>query len=268
MSTNSPRVIDYPALAQQLNAAWDSREKTQPLTVSAGVATIDDAYAVQSAWSTLREREGDRVVGRKIGLTSKAMQEQAGFDQPDFGRLWVSRYFEATDNRVEIPADLFLQPRLEGEIAFRLRRPLSGPDVTAEQVLDATDVVAVAFEIVDSRFVRENFKVLDTIADNASYGGFTLGPWSRTMLEGDLRDVRMTMAQNGNVVVTGTGADSLGHPANAVAWLANKLAEYEVTLQPGETILSGSLGRAIFVNQGDEFVLTMTGEEPLTARFT
>jgi 2-keto-4-pentenoate hydratase len=261
------RQLDYVALAQRLDSAWETRELAQPLSASAGLATIDEAYAVQSAWSDLRERNGERVVGRKIGLTSKAMQEQAGFDQPDFGRLWASRYFPAEANQVEIPTTIFLQPRLEGEIAFRLRRPLSGPGVTAEDVVDATDAVAVAFEIVDSRFVRQNFKVLDTIADNASYGGFTLGPWGRKMLAGDLRDVQMSMTQNGAVVVEGTGADSLGHPANAVAWLANKLAEYGVVLQPDETILSGSLGRAIFVNPGDVFVLTMTGEEPVTVRF-
>mgnify|MGYP002778905190 CR=1 FL=1 len=260
--------LNYTALAQRFEDAWETRERTQPLTVTDGLATIDDAYAVQSAWSALREAKGERVLGRKIGLTSKAMQEQAGFNEPDFGRLWESRYFPSEHGRVAIPANLFLQPRLEGEIAFRLNHELAGPEVTIEDVLAATDALAVSFEIVDSRFVRENFRVLDTIADNASYGAFTLGAWGTDWLEGDLRDIRMTMERHGEVVVEGTGADSLGHPANAVAWLANTLASYDVRLQPGEVLLSGSLGRAIAVEPGDVFTVRMDDREPLTIEFT
>ena len=261
-------IVDYTALAQRFEEAWETREPTQPLTVSAGLGTIDDAYAVQSAWSALREAKGERVLGRKIGLTSKAMQEQAGFNEPDFGRLWESRCFPTENGRVAIPANLFLQPRLEGEIAFRLNRELAGPGVRIEDVLVATDALAVSFEIVDSRFVRENFKVLDTIADNASYGAFTLGAWGTDWLEGDLRDIRMTMERDGEVVVEGTGADSLGHPANAVAWLANMLSTYGVRLQPGEILLSGSLGRAIPVSPDDEFTVHMSDRAPVTIAFT
>lgn len=260
--------LDFDALARRFEEAWETRVRTQPLTASAGLSTIDQAYAVQSAWSALRESAGERVVGRKIGLTSKAMQEQAGFNEPDFGRLWESRFFPAEDGRVEIPASLFLQPRLEGEIAFRLGRDLAGPGVTIDDVLAATDALAVSFEIVDSRFVRENFKVLDTIADNASYGAFTHGEWGTDWLRGDLRNVRMTMERDGEVVVEGTGADSLGHPANAVAWLANTLAAYDVRLRTGETLLSGSLGKAVPVSPGDVFTCTMTGRAPLTIAFT
>lgn len=196
------------------------------------------------------------------------MQEQAGFNEPDFGRLWQSRYFPAEYGRVEIPTELFLQPQLEGEIAFRLGQELAGPGVKIDDVLAATDALAVSFEVVDSRFVRENFNVLDTIADNASYGAFTLGAWGTNWLAGDLRNVRMTMECNGEVVVEGTGADSLGHPANAVAWLANTLATYDVRLQPGEILLSGSLGRAVPVSAGDVFTLRMSGQDPLTIAFT
>lgn len=258
--------MDYGELTGQLEAAWERRELIQPLSRSAGMTTIDEAYAVQSAWSALRERNGERVLGRKIGLTSKAMQEQAGFDRPDFGRLWASRFFPAEGGRVELPAELFLQPRIEGEIAFLLRAPLSGA-VSVEQVLAATEAVAASFEIVDSRFERRDFQVIDTIADNASFGAFTLGPWSREMLEGELRDVAMTLEQNGAVVVEGTGADSLGHPAKAVAWLAETLAGYGVSLQPGEIVLSGSLGRAMPAQRGDAFTLRLTGQPALEVVF-
>jgi len=133
--------IDYDAAARQLERASETRAMIQPLSRSAGMTTIDEAYAVQSAWSALREAGGERVLGRKIGLTSKAMQEQAGFDRPDFGRLWASRFFEATDGRVELPSGLFLQPRIEGEIAFLLKSPLTGT-VSVEDVLAATEAVA------------------------------------------------------------------------------------------------------------------------------
>ena len=197
--------MDYDELARRLEGAWQRRELIQPLSRSAGMTTIDEAYAVQSAWSALREGNGERVLGRKIGLTSKAMQEQAGFDRPDFGRLWASRFSPTEGGRVELPAEMFLQPRIEGEIAFLLNAPLSGA-VSVEEVLAATEAAAASFEIVDSRFERRDFQVIDTIADNASFGAFTLGPWSREMLEGELRDVAMTLQQNGAVVVEGTGA--------------------------------------------------------------
>lgn len=258
--------IDYDAAARQLERASETRAMIQPLSRSAGMTTIDEAYAVQSAWSALREAGGERVLGRKIGLTSKAMQEQAGFDRPDFGRLWASRFFEATDGRVELPSGLFLQPRIEGEIAFLLKSPLTGT-VSVEDVLAATEAVAASFEIVDSRFERRGFQVIDTIADNASFGAFTLGPWGHELLAGDLRDVAMTLEQNGAVVVEGTGADSLGHPANAVAWLAGTLAGYGVALQPGEIVLSGSLGRAIPARRGDVFTMRLAGQPPLEVAF-
>lgn len=258
--------LDYDDAARRLESAWQRRELIQPLSREAGMATIDEAYAVQSAWSALREGNGERVLGRKIGLTSKAMQKQAGFDRPDFGRLWASRLFPAEDGRATLPAEMFLQPRIEGEIAFLLNAPLSGA-VSVDEVLAATEAVAASFEIVDSRFERRDFKVIDTIADNASFGAFTLGPWSREMMAGDLREVAMTLEQNGAVVVEGTGADSLGHPAKAVAWLAEALASYGVSLRPGEIALSGSLGRAMLATRGDVFTLRLTGQPPLEVVF-
>ena len=143
-----------------------------------------------------------------------------------------------------MPSETFLQPRLEGEIAFRIGKPLRGPDTTLEDVLEATEALAVAVEVVDSRIEDWRIKLVDTIADNASYGGFTVGPWSDSLREVDLRTIGMLIHQNDVPVVEGIGAAALGHPARAVAWLANKLASFEVTLEPGDIVLSGSLGES------------------------
>src|SRR5918998_3836294 len=168
-------------LAQRLEDAWEGRDPIPPLSESEGLSAAEDAYAVQSAWSELRLSSGERIVGRKIGLTSPAMQEQMGVNEPDYGSLWGSRYFPSRGGRVEIPADTFLQPRLEGEIAFLIGRPLAGPGVTLQEVLVATEALAVAVEVVDSRVEDWRIKLADTIADNSSYGALTLGPWSRSL---------------------------------------------------------------------------------------
>lgn len=215
----------------------------------------------------LRQSRGERVVGRKIGLTSLAMQEQLGVSEPDYGSLWDSRYFPSTDGRAEIPTELFLQPFLEGEIAFLIGERV-GENATPEDVLAATEALAVAVEVVDSRIADWKIKLPDTIADNASYGGFTTGPWSRSLREADLRTVGMLISKGDSQVTEGLGAASLGHPARAVAWLADKLASFGTSLEPGDVVLSGSLGRAIPVEQGDSFVLEAHGQPPLSVSFT
>ena len=255
-------------LARRLDEAWENRKPVAPLSESAGLDTVESAYAVQTAWSQLRLSRGEEIIGRKIGLTSFAMQEQLGVDEPDYGGLWASRYFPAEDGRVGMPADTFLQPRLEGEIAFRIGKPLRGPDTTLEDVLTATEALAVAVEVVDSRIEDWRIKLVDTIADNASYGGFTVGPWSDSLREVDLRTVGMLIHQNDVPVVEGIGAAALGHPARAVAWLANKLSSFGVTLEPGDIVLSGSLGKAVPAQRGDVFVLEAHGQPPLTVAFS
>jgi 2-keto-4-pentenoate hydratase len=261
-------LLDTTDLARALDAAWDSRVPITPLSESAGLARVEDAYAIQAAWTALRISRGERVLGRKIGLTSRAMQEAAGVYEPDFGALWSSRFVEASDCRADIPHDTFIQPRLEGEIAYVLARPLRGPSVTANDVLAATGAVAASFEVVDSRIIRREFKLVDTVSDNASYGAFTLGPWDESLAGEDLRTLGMLISRNGEVVVEGIGAASLGNPALAVAWLANKLDEFGVGLEPGDIILSGSLGRAVPVDRGDTFVLELHGQPPLTMTFS
>jgi 2-keto-4-pentenoate hydratase len=259
--------IDTDALARRLNEAWENREPVAPLSESDGLDDVDRAYEIQTKWSELRAGRGERIIGRKIGLTSFAMQEQLGVSEPDYGSLWSSRYFPARGGRAEIPVESFLQPFLEGELAFLIGKPLAGPGVTLQTALAATDALAVAVEVVDSRIEDWNIKLPDTIADNASYGGFTTGPWSRSLRETDLRTVGMLINKSGSRVAEGLGAASLGHPAEAVAWLANKLASFGTSLEPGDIVLSGSLGRAVPAEQGDVFVLEAHGQAPLTVSF-
>jgi 2-keto-4-pentenoate hydratase len=260
--------IDTDALARRLDEAWENRESVAPLSESEGLDDVERAYEIQAKWSELRTGRGERIVGRKIGLTSFAMQEQLGVSEPDYGSLWSSRYFPAQGGRVEIPAEPFLQPFLEGELAFLIGKPLAGPGVTLQTALAATDALAVAVEVVDSRIEDWNVKLPDTIADNASYGGFTTGPWSRSLREVDLRTIGMLINKSGERAAEGMGAASLGHPAEAVAWLANKLASFGTELKPGDIVLSGSLGRAVPAQQGDVFVLEAHGQSPLTVTFT
>ncbi len=259
--------MDHAALARRLDQAWDTHDTIPPLSESEGLTLVDDAYAIQSAWTDLRLSRGERVLGRKIGLTSRAMQEAAGVYEPDFGALWSSRFVEAVEGVAELPHATFIQPRMEGETAFLLGKPLCGPAVTLDDVLAATDALAASFEIVDSRIIRKEFKLVDTVSDNASYGAFTLGPWDSSLLDTDLRTLGMLLSQNGDVVVEGVGHASLGHPALAVAWLANKLAAFDITLAPGDIILSGSLGRALPISQGDTWLMELHGQSPLTMRF-
>jgi len=256
------------AIAERLDHAWETATTIPPLTESIGAIGTKDAYAIQARWSELRRARGERVIGRKIGLTSRAMQEQMGVFEPDFGDLWASRYFLAERGRVEVPDQLFIQPRLEGELAFLIGRPLEGPSVTLQAVLAATEAVALAVEIVDSRIDGWRIKLADTIADNASYGAFAVGSWSRSLREADLRTIGMIVHHNGWPAAEGIGAAALGHPARAVAWLANKLGEFGVRLEPGDIVLSGSLARAIPAQAGDLFAVEMFGQPPLTVRFT
>ena len=255
------------ALARLLDEAWRSRRPIAPLSESHGLRDAAAAYRVQAAWTALQVGRGDRVVGRKIGLTSRAMQQQLGVHEPDFGTLWASRCFPAREGRAAVPAGLLLQPRVEGEIAFLMGRRLEGPGVTLQDVLAAAEAAAPAIEVVDSRIRDWRITLADTVADDASFGAFTLGPWSRAMLERDLRLVGMVLTRSGVETVEGVGAAALGHPARCVAWLANKLAEFGVALEPGDIVLSGALARSLPVGPGDTAVLEMEGQRPLAVRF-
>jgi 2-keto-4-pentenoate hydratase len=256
------------ALAERLDTAWRTHIPIPPITESDGITSVETAYAIQTHWTDMRLARGEKIVGRKIGLTSQAIRQQLGVDEPDYGTLWKSSYYPAVKGRVEIPADDFLQPRIEGEVAFLIGRPLRGPNVTRDDVLAATEACALGVEIVASRIADWRIKLVDTIADNASYGGFTLGLWDRRMREADLAALAMTIHHNGVLAAEGLGAAALGHPAASTAWLANKLLEFGVALEPGDIVISGGITKMLPVKAGDEFVFTLTGQPSVTVLFT
>jgi 2-keto-4-pentenoate hydratase len=255
------------AYAEQLDRAWQSKTPIEPFSESVGMTSVEDAYAIQTHWTKMREARGERIAGRKIGLTSLAIQKQLGVSEPDYGNIWESSHYPTTHNRVEIAASDFLQPRVEAEVAFLIGRPLSGPHVTAQEVLAATDALGLVVEIVASRIADWRIKLVDTIADNASYGGFVLGQWDRKLLTDDLRVLGLTIHKNGVHTGEGVGAAAMGHPAVSVAWLANKLTEFNVSLQPGDVVLSGGVTPMQPVAAGDVFTVQMTGQPPLHMRF-
>src|SRR5512141_894994 len=209
------------SLATRLDTAWRTGTPIPPISETDGITDVKTAYAIQTHWTNTRLERGEKIVGRKIGLTTKAIQQQLGVSEPDYGTLWASSFYQATNGRVYIPADDFLQPRIEGEVAFLIGKPLREPNITPEQILAATEACAMGVEIVASRIADWRIKLVDTIADNASYGGFTLGPWDRSLVQSDLGALAMTIYYNGVLSAEGKGAAALGHPAISTAWLAN-----------------------------------------------
>ncbi len=258
---------DVEVIAARLDHAWRSRTAIEPISASDAIDDVATAYAIQTAWSAMRLARGERIVGRKIGLTSEAIQKQLGVGEPDYGALWDSSFARAKNGVVEVAAADFLQPRVEGEIAFRIAKPLQGSTITAAQVRDATDACAVAVEIVDSRIADWRIKLVDTIADNASYGGFTLGPWDRVLHASDLRAVTMQIRLNGELATEGVGAAALGDPALSTAWLANTLNQHGVGLEPGDIVISGAITKMVPVKAGDEIVVSVAGQPGLTILF-
>lgn len=256
------------ALAARLDIAWRTHTPIPPISESNGITDVATAYAIQTQWTTMRLERGEKIVGRKIGLTSKAIQTQLGVNEPDYGNLWDSSFYEAKNGRVTIPAGDFLQPRIEGEIAFLFSKTLRGPNITPEQVLDATEACAMGVEVVASRIADWKIKLVDTIADNASYGGFTLGPWDKGMKNSDLGKLAMTINHNGKPAAEGLGSAALGHPAISTAWLANKLLEFGVSLEPKDIVISGGITKMLPVKAGDEFRFSLTGQPDLTIMFS
>jgi 2-keto-4-pentenoate hydratase len=254
-------------IATRLDNAWINHVPIPPITESDGITDVNTAYDIQTHWTNMRLGRGEKIVGRKIGLTSKAIQTQLGVNEPDYGNLWQSSFYEAKNGKVNIPASDFLQPRIEGEVAFLIGKPLRESNITPKQVLAATEACAMGIEIVASRIADWRIKLVDTIADNASYGGFTLGPWDREMREDDLGALAMTIHHNGELAAEGLGSAALGHPATSTAWLANKLLEFGVSLEPGDVVISGGITKMLPVKAGDEFRFSLTGQPDLTVKF-
>lgn len=215
-----------------------------------------DSYRIQREWMKLKLAEGRRPIGRKIGLTSRAMQKVANISEPDYGVLLDDMQF---DDGARIPAGRFIKPWVEVELAFILKSSLKGPDVSIFDVLNATDWVVPAIEIIDARVQRIDLvtkaqrRVLDTIADNAANGGIVLGSKPFRPDSVDLRWIGAILYKNGAVEETGLGAGVLNHPANGIAWLARKLSAWDEQLEAGEIVLAGSFTRIVEAAPGDQF---------------
>lgn len=241
------------------------RQGVAPLTELDPTITVEEAYQVQLLTINRLVEAGQRIVGKKIGLTSLAMQKLLGVDQPDYGHLLNTM---AVENGESISFDRVLQPKVEAEIAFVLKKDLVGPRVTVMDVLQATDYVVPSLEVVDSRVTDWKIKLADTIADNASSGLYVLGGKPLSLNKLDLAQVGVVLYRNGEIMNTGVGAAALGHPAACVAWLANKLHEFGITLKAGEVILSGALSAAVNAEPGDHFHARFAHLGEVSVRFS
>lgn len=238
---------DRKKAAQSMLQAEREAKPVIQLTTTYPDITIEDAYAVQSEVIATKLAAGRRVLGHKIGLTSKAMQSASGVSEPDYGVLLDDMFYADGET---LPASRFVVPRIEVELAFVLGSRLKGPGVTIFDVLRATEYVTPALELIDGRSKYPR-KIQDNIADNAATGGVIVGGRQMRPLDVDLRWVAAIMSKNGVVEESGVAAAVLGHPAMGVVWLANKLAAYGVTLEAGHFILAGSFTRPVAVKQGD-----------------
>jgi 2-oxo-hept-3-ene-1,7-dioate hydratase len=242
------------AAAERLDAAERTRVQTGLLSIAHPGMTMDDAYAVQAACLRATKAAGRRRIGWKIGLTSKAMQYALNIDIPDSGVLLDDMLFE---DGATVPADRFIQPRIEAELAFVMKAPLAGPGVSAFDVLNATDYVTPSLEILDTRILRVDpasgkaRTIVDTIADNAANAGLVLGGRALRPDAVDMRWMGAIVSRNAEVEETGLGAGVLNNPARGVAWLANRLAAYGGRIEAGEIVLAGSFIRPVEARHGD-----------------
>jgi len=256
---------EHERYSEELYNALRNRTTVAPLTERDPSLTADDVYEISLGILKRRLAAGEKIVGKKIGLTSLAVQQMLQVNQPDYGFLTDGmQCLEGAP--IPISREL-IQPRAEGEIAFVLKRDLTGPGVTNADVLAATAGVKVCFEIVDSRVRDWKIKFQDTVADNASCGMFVASDKLVDLRDVDLVTCGMVVWKNGEVIATGAGAAALGSPVNSVTWLANALGRYGVTLKAGEIILSGSLVPLIPIAAGDEMEVAIGGIGRLKAKF-
>src|SRR5215831_18086627 len=245
---------DIRMAAQRLHQAEKTRQQIRQLSLDFPGMTIEDAYAIQTAWIGIKRAEGRMIKGHKIGLTSKAMQSALNIDEPDSGVLLDDMFF--ADGGL-VPADRFIATRVEAELAFVMSKRLTGPNCTMFDVLNATDFVVPALEVLDTRIERVDRetkatrKIFDTIADNAANAGIVLGGRPIRPSETDLRWIGALCFRNGQLEETGLAAGVLNHPGNGIAWLANKIAAHDLALEPGQVVLAGSFIRPIETRKGD-----------------
>ncbi len=255
------------ALGDELYTALRKGQTVAPLTERESDITIEDAYHISLRMVECRvARDGEKIIGKKIGVTSKPVQDMLGVFQPDFGFLTDAMEY-ADGAQIPIAGNL-IQPKAEGEIAFRLKKNLAGPGVTERDVLEATETIIPCFEIVDSRIDDWKIKIEDTVADNASCGVYVLGSTEVDPRDFDLPNLRMRIFKNGEFHSEGLGSAVQGNPLTAVAWLANTLGQFGIPFRAGEVILSGSLAPLIPVVAGDVMALEIEGVGGCSCRFT
>ena len=257
-------------IAQRLNQAEKMREQIRQISLDHPEITIEDAYAIQREWVGIKIAEGRTLKGHKIGLTSKAMQASSQIDEPDYGALLDDMFF---DNGSDIPIDRFIVPRIEVELAFVLAKPLRGPNCTLFDVYNATDYVIPALELIDARChsidpeTQRPRKVFDTISDNAANGAVIMGGRPIKPRDLDMRWISALLYRNSVIEESGVAAAVLNHPANGVAWLANKLAPHNVELEAGQIILAGSFTRPVLARKGDVFHVDYGNMGSVSCRF-
>ena len=257
--------------AERFDEAERTRRQMRPLTFDYPDMDMVDAHAVQDAWVRMKVARGAKIRGRKVGLTSRAMQRAMNIGEPDYGTLLDDMFF---DSGADIEAAGFLDPRVEVEIAFVLGRPLAGENVTVEEVLAATEAVYPSLELIAARSYRidpetgRTRTVIDTIADNAASAGVVLGSRGFDPCEVDLPWAGGILYRNGEVEETGLAAGVMGHPANGVSWLARRFAAHGIALQKGDVILSGSFTQPVAARAGDEFLADFGSLGKIECRFT
>lgn len=251
-------------VAQELFDAEKGRFQIAMPTASNPSMTAEDAYAVQLENIARKVSAGEHIIGMKIGLTSKAMQNLLHVNEPDYGHLTDTMLLLEGEN---CPIDELIQPKAEGELAFCLKKALKGPAVTIADVYNATGWVVPAIEIVDSRIKDWKITLLDTIADNGSSARFVLGGKMTPIAQVDMRLTGMTLEKNGELVNSGTCAEVWGNPAAAVAWLANKLFEFGIELKEGDIVMAGALTAAQPAARGDSITVSFHGMGSLTVAF-
>ncbi len=251
-------------LGDELYDALTARTVVDPLTSRHPDITLDDAYHIQQRMVERRVQAGERIIGKKIGVTSRAVMNMLGVYRPDFGYMLDGMTYNEGQS---VDMTTLIQPKAEGEIAFILKRDLLGPGITNADVLAATECVMPCFEIVDSRIRDWKIRIQDTVADNASCGVFVLGDQAVDPRKIDLSLCGMVLERNGEIIATGAGAAALGSPVNAVTWLANTMGALGIPLKAGEVILSGALAAMFPAKAGDSFRVSIGGLGSCSVRF-